>query len=96
MAVMNRSGLGAELPIGTPKGRGRVLSNDRARRLRDLLLVLLVRVMRLSVPDAIAVLKSGSISRRHADRILDACPLGPMAVVRKLRGLFVGGDSHAE
>lgn len=96
MACERSSGEEAEWPMGVLRQRGRNLSEEEARRLRDMILALLIRVMGLSVPDAQTVCMLGSsITRDRVYKRLRKCPLSQRDVVRRIRSLLGGGEIHA-
>jgi hypothetical protein len=90
MACMKANGEGVEAPFGRFKQRGKNLSDVEIRRIRDLLLVLLVKIMRLSVDDVQAVFES-AVRERQVRNIIRANPTGHREVTRQLRELLTGG-----
>jgi hypothetical protein len=85
MAAMRPDGQAVEIPMGQPKARGRNLSSERAIRIRDLLIVLLVRGVGLSIPDVVAVLSVGNINRSQVYDRLSRCPVNLKDVITTLR-----------
>lgn len=67
------------------KPRGRTLSLERCIRIRDLLLALLVWGMRLSKPDAVAILNLGAITERNARYRLEKCPSNVAEIFSSLK-----------
>lgn len=96
MACQRETGEEAEWTMGCLKQRGRNLSEAEIRRLRDLVFLLLIRVMGLSIRDAQEVFGMGSAVKRHAIyKRFRQCPLGQRDVVRQMRSLLSGGNIHA-
>lgn len=85
MSWQSPSGEAVPLPVRVPKRRGRTLSAAQARRLRDLLCFVLIRVLGLSLADCVAVINLGA-SPDHVTKRLRACPLDERAVLDLLRG----------
>lgn len=67
------------------KPRGCTLSLESCIRIRDLLLALLVWGMRLSKPDAVAIMNMGAISERNARYRLEKCPANVAEIFSELR-----------
>ena len=88
-AMAARFGLGALIErLGGLGGRvgesGRTLSDGSIRRIRDLLAVFLVKGVKLSKPDTVAILNKSPISERHLRRRLDACPIDPDEIQERI------------
>lgn len=67
------------------KARGRQLSTESCRRLRDLMAALLVCGLGLSKPDARRVLEMGPVSEDHMRRRLDKLPRNAGTIMDLLR-----------